>query len=340
MVPVLALLSLSPKFAQTLPAGWTKTVLTTEFTVYLPPGAKPDADNKKQPADYKTWIFSSGATVFQVALVPNYGKTEPGLSPDEVVAEFLSGILEESKKATIKRQRDITLNGWPGLEDLLALEMKEGGTFATLQRAYAVSGSLYSVSVMYAPELGRPSDAEPFLNTVDIAAAAKAGPLTTPGPTFSTFAPKGGGFSIGMPAKTESEELPLGKGDQKSVIYRYTATYGNRIYVANFVPFPDAAPEMTQDEKNQGMATLVDVVVKGMTAKTTGQAKTIKRGDLEFVTAEFARADGLVGRVEATTAQRRIYVTVMAYPSGHAGSPDIDAFFNSFQLLPPEPKSK
>ena len=340
MTAVLALLSPAALFAQASPVGWNKVVINKEVTVYLPPGAKPNADNKKQAADSQLWIFSLGATVFEVEVMPNYEKGEPGITPDRAMAEYISGTLQEAKRASIKRQRDITINGWPGLDDLLALEMKVEGNFAMLEKTYAVAGSLYSVSVMYASEFGRPASAEPFLNSLEIKAAAKAGPLTTPGPTFTPFAPTGGGFTIGMPSTPIEEEVPLSKGDKKSLLHRFTALYGNRAYIANYVAFPPEAPEMTQDEKNQILAMLVDTVVKGMEAKAVGQPTTIRHDDLEIVTVECARPDGVVCRVQATVAQRRIFVMVMACPAGHAGAPDIDTFFNSFKLLPPAPKSK
>src|SRR5579862_4940028 len=230
MVSLLAVLLPGLLLLQEPPAGWSKTILAPGLAISLPPGVKPDPDNKKQQAGFKMWSYSAGPAVFQVQLMADYEKSEPGVTPDRIAVEYLSGILGESKKATVKRQRDIVLNGWPGLDDLLSLDLKDQGSFAMWVRTYVVAGSLYSVSVMYAPEFGRPATAEPFLNSLSLEGAAKPGPLTSPGPTFTTFAPKGGGFSIGMPATPTQDELPTGTGPGKSILHRFKATYGNRVY--------------------------------------------------------------------------------------------------------------
>src|SRR5579863_10417879 len=101
-----------------------KIAVTTAVSVSVPANAKPDPDNKKQDPTYKLWAYLDGGVEYDIEVMPAIQKIEPGASPDRVVAEFVTGLIEDTENPTIRRQRDITLNGWLGIEALVSRTIK------------------------------------------------------------------------------------------------------------------------------------------------------------------------------------------------------------------------
>jgi hypothetical protein len=131
-----------------------------------------------------------------------------------------------------------------------------------------------------------------------------------------------------MPAKPELLELPIDVDPQKPTLPQFGAEYGNRTYMIGFASLPRAEyVEVIGPD-------IFDSVLIANQAKATRPPVLGSRDGTIFETLYFTTSD-YDGRVDVTTTGSRVYVITMFYPSGHAGSPDIDTFFNSFILLIP-----
>jgi hypothetical protein len=76
-----------------------------------------------------------------------------------------------------------------------------------------------------------------------------------------------------------------------------------------------------------------DDILNSLKSKPLNPTTPVIPGDQTFNTTQFTGPDGLGGRLDITAHGNRFYAVLMLYPVGHAGSPDIDAFFGSFKLV-------
>jgi hypothetical protein len=70
------------------------------------------------------------------------------------------------------------------------------------------------------------------------------------------------------------------------------------------------------------------------------KSSSFTRDGQDYLTCEFVMTDVTDGRLDTTVFDGRVYTIVMIYPTGHAGSGDIDEFFNSFHLVARPPAAE
>ncbi|HLK15227.1 MAG TPA: hypothetical protein VKT78_10510 [Fimbriimonadaceae bacterium] len=314
--------------------------LAPGLSVKVPAKASADPDNKSQDPKYKTWRFDTEGASYIVSTLPNYQKEDPGTPADQELAAYVGGVVQEFEHPVFKRQRDALLNGWPGLEDVLEVGIKGIGRLAVRLRVFAIAGSLYAVMVEYSPQSGLPAGAESYLASLTVKDAETPGPLKFAGPLFTPFSPEGGGYTIAMPSTPKPEAQSIGEGKQKTTGHRYIARFGNRIYVAGYALVPEFLPDPGQGERNDAMITTARATLKAIGGKEAGQPRTVAIGGIDFVQIDFTGPGVLAGKVESSLVDRRFLVAWVAYPAGHAGSPDIDTFLNSIVVQPPDKKKQ
>jgi len=192
---------------------------------------------------------------------------------------------------------------------------------------------MYELLESYPTAKGRPNGSEVFLNSLELTPAPPPGPLKVAGPVFETFAPPGGGCSLSMPAKAKPFTTPAADGSEAGFT-QYIAEYGDRVYMLGFVTLPK---ELNSESITP---TIFEQLLIAFDGKRQAPPTPSTTNRMQMQTLFFTRPDGDVGRADVTTSGHRAFAVIMLYPPGHAGSPDIDTFFNSFKLLPPEPKTK
>lgn len=312
IVSLVGLIAVAPAQA------WRKIELSPHLKVSLPSTAVPVGPPKTE-AGARVWTFMDRHATYLVESYTGKTKDELAMTPDAVLEATIEGICEPAGNPMIKKQRDILLNGWPGLEDVI---VDDSGALSV--RVLFVEKTTYTLAVVYPPSNGRPAGAETFLNSLTIVPPPPAGPQKSPGPTFQPFAPPGSDFEIGEPSKPEPEKITLESG---AFLYRYSATYGNRTYVAAYTDaLRDAPSGVLRDSVR-------DEILDALKAKPVKPPDQVTRGNLTFDNVEFTADKGLGGRVNVTEKGRRVYALMVVYPVGHAGSPDVDAYLDSFKLL-------
>lgn len=333
MVNLIAVFAVGAHLRQ-LPSGWHKVELSASISVALPETAIPTeakpADGFKLPPGEKLDHFEyiNGKTSYVIGANTFTADEMKEITPDQVLANAVRGASHGLAASTIKRQRDITLNGWPGIEFMLSGDETSGQS-----RVYLIGRTMYQLLEVYPTAKGRPDGVDTFLGSFSLRPAPTRGPLAMPGPAFTTFAPTNSKCSISMPGKAELLLSPAADGS-KAAFAQYLARYGNRVYMLGFVDMPKEPGDETTRLK------IIGQMLLGFDGTQNEAPKTESRGSLTFDRVFFTLPDGGVGRGEIAIAAHRAYAVIMLYPPGHAGSPDIDTFFSSFKILEPEQKTK
>lgn len=315
------------------PAGW-KALNVDGFHALLPSGAVPDKDNKKSSSGGLVWSFTLGSLSYEVDVITLDRKAAPDLTSDRAEAGFEAQCLENLRgmgEASLKRQRDIVVNGRVGLEFMISVALDKSSHIINFSRCFMVGDKIYSGSVAYLAESGRPPTAEQFLNSLAVDGDIDVDTHRTAGPTFSTYSPGGHNFQLSFPAKPKESKTPL-KTNPPSDRTDVVAIYGNRTYGIFVVPVPKSAGDPTQGQKNEALAGLVQEMLHEFEAKPVGSPTTLKVNDIETVRSQFTMEDGVGGEVRTAYVDHCVCMLFMIYPNAHGGAADIDSFFNSFKL--------
>lgn len=299
---------------------WKRIALSPHVSMSIPPGAVAIDPGTPAPKDTKLWAFFDGHAAYLAMIWTASSKEDLEDPPDQALAAAIAGLGSSMEKPMIKSQRDILVNGWPGLEDLIVSEGKQ----ATLVRVFYLGKQGIMMGVSYVPTHGRPATSDVFFSSLKITPVTASGPLKTAGPTFEPLQPKGADFTIGMPSKAETSQ---DMGSSGATLYEFLARYGNRTYMTGYLDFPVSM------EARAAVAAARHDCLYAAKAKVLKEAEDVKRGEQTFSTMDFTAPNGMGGRLDITTREHRVYVMLMLYPVGHAGSPDIDAFFSSFKLV-------
>ncbi|HLK14208.1 MAG TPA: hypothetical protein VKT78_05335 [Fimbriimonadaceae bacterium] len=293
-------------------AAFEQVAVSPTITVSLPKSATPLKADAPDPS-MKLWSYTDGTASYIVSTHPLTDEELAKATPDMILGNSVLGACGSMSHPNIKLHRDVLLNGWPGVETLIVSDNK----YASAMRSFVVGKSLYMLCETYAATSGRPDGVDTFLGSLVISPAPAAGPLETPGPVFKAFAPEDGKLSILMPATPKKSETAMPGWD---------AQYGDRFYTVGYLDMPADAPAPAE-----ALPLIKQKLIEGMKAKAT-KSSTFTRDGLEFNSTEVSISELCAGRIDLGLSGGRLYVVMMIYPTGHAGSKDIDTFFNSFKV--------
>lgn len=323
--PVLVWLVLGSLSARQ-PGTWTSHKSADGLTFAVPASAKPIDLGRPEDSNgerTETQAYIDGTTTFLATFTTKKPDASDKATPDQALADFFAGFASHVEPFVVRQQRDLLLQGWPGLEDLVVSR----GKSAVWSRIYLVGTTSACLVCGYPATGGRPDSAEKFLQSLVIPKAS-IGPATKAGPTFAPFTPEGAGFTVGMPHTAKVEELPSGG----TILHRYTARYGNRSYSASYMALPPEFSKLSGAQQTSALTVLLDHAVTGLDAKPVGTPKSVVHDGLSFLGVDCRTDDGIAGRVEAAMHGGKGYALVAVYPLGHSGAPDLTEFFASFQL--------
>jgi hypothetical protein len=302
---------------------WQTIPVAKGWTVEIPKGMTELKVAPEKGVKSSGRAFTDGDAIYTVTIA----STSSGKSADKSISDVVTNICHTLSPATVKFQRDVLLNGWPGLENVI---LGHDDT-AVCMRTYDIDGTIYRLGVGYTSDSGRPDTSERFLTSLKGNSVAP-GPLITPGPVFQSFQPPTQSFSIFMPGTPRVEDEKITAAGPNTVSHRYLAEYGNRVYIAGYVDLESDVSKASEGDQVKLLTLLLDHAASGLNAKPDGPPKPVTRNGVVFQFINAYTSDGVAARIEATLEGNRGFAAVMVFPYGHAGSSDIEQFFNSFKL--------
>jgi len=306
--------------------AWKHVAVSSAISVTLPLDVSPMTADQGNVPGQRVWWYAGRDATYSVSSRPLAEKDMAKTTPDLVLGTAVIDACNSLLWPHVKLQRDIMLNGWPGLDVLIVDDFGP----AQAMRMYVVGQSLYTLCETYSRAIGRPAGVDKFMNSLVLNPAPSVGPLRTPGPTFTTFEPEGGRFSVGLPAAPK----PLLTDPKIKPWNHFETQYGDRYY---FVAYDDVPPDAPSNTDFQAM--LQHAYLHGIHGKLLKHSSFVRDGQ-EYSTSEFTVTELLNGRLDTAIVAGRAYLVVMIYPTGHAGSKDIDEFFGSFRVAATAPFSE
>lgn len=303
--------------------AWRHVAVSSAITVSLPPDVSPITADQGNVPGQRIWSYAGSDATYLVSSRPLAEKELTSTTPDLILGKVAVDTCNSFLLPNIKLQRDILLNGWPGLEALIVDDFGP----AQAMRMYVVGKTLYTLSETYSKAIGRPAGVDKFMNSLILSPAPSLGPQLTPGPTFTKFEPEGGRFAVELPAAPK----PLLTDPNIKPWNHFETQYGDRYYLVAYSDIPPGAPSNADFR-----ALLQRAYLHGIQGKQLKSSSFVRDGQ-EYSTSEFTLTGVLNGRLDMTVVGGRAYLVSMFYPTGHAGSKDIDEFFNSFRVVAPTP---
>ena len=300
--------------------AWKFVPVSPGITVTLPPDASPITLDQGNAPGQRVWSYAGSDATYRVCSRPLAQAELASTTPDLILGKAVIDACRLCLLPWIKLQRDILFNGWPGLE---AVVVDDFGP-AQAMRTYVVGKTLYTLSETYSRTIGRPVGVDTFLTSLVLTPRPPAGPQRNPRPSFTTFQPPDGRFSIGMPATPTPMPAKMHTRKTSTPQHDFAATYGNRYYVTAYFDLPPDAPA-----ESEVRATVLRDFLHG-DRKRLLKTSTFTRDGHEYSSVEISGMEQMGGRVDITVVGSRVFLVTMFYPTGHAGSKDIEAFFGSF----------
>ncbi|MEZ0327232.1 MAG: hypothetical protein ACAH95_15140 [Fimbriimonas sp.] len=308
-----------------LAQGWKTHTIADGLSMTLPsPPITMDVKIEDNPGA-NTWasIHPDGSSI-----IIGYFPIQPSqkeMPRDELMAAFLSGHLEGDIE--LVKQRDIALNGWPGLEYVT----KEEDT-PVLSRLYVTGKSMYYVAVTSETEKGIAPIAQKIFASLKFPSSMAKGPELKPGPTFTPFS-LSDSVKIGFPKEPKKEKIPMPENELKLVMDRSSTSYGNRVFAAGVVQIPD---DKMDEVASESLAPILGSVNEELVTSLKGKplvTRSYKLGGVEVMSQTFLSGDKFLwGRVDTFLHGKRVYTVFTFLPAAAKAGPEVEEFFKSIQI--------
>lgn len=310
-----------------LQGAWKTYTLGPGFQVDMPtPPQANSSGGRDMGKDGGVWVSMHQARNTVVFGYEGIKPNEP-TPPDIILRNAVMGATD-GMRAKLTAQRDILLEGWPGVE--FRVSNAEG--LYGIGRTYIVPGGIAQLIVAGTSEKALDAPATKYFASLKLPAAIGKGALKIAGPEFKPHPIPRTSLKINFPKppKEETSEFP---GPPKMTMYRHTADYMNRMFMVMTMELPEETMNTMDPEGLEAFfGQLHDSTVEaagGIKAQTAPG----KLGEREVRRTTFWPANGLgYCRLDSFIVGRRVFVLVAAVPAPLSKSPEIDAFFNSAQL--------
>jgi hypothetical protein len=270
------------------------------------------------------WVGITSAAVYVTALEVVYEKDLKDAPPMRALAMFVGGVLEP--KGVLRSQRDILLNGWPGLE----IEYTDGADRSRF-RAYVLGNTIFQAGVGWPDGKPAPAEADRFLSSMLTPDKLGRGPQKTVGPEFAVHELPGGKISLRLPGTPDTSHVETQWPTAKVVVTRHVAGYGDRVFSCAYLDVPDEAIQELVDDEDAILEKLTDEMLSATPAKGRKLAKRTM-GKINVLTAT-AKIKYLTMRADTFRRGNRIYTVYMVAPEFLVNGDEGKAFFDSIKLL-------
>jgi hypothetical protein len=290
----------------------------------------PAAPNKLPAEGTKVWqvkVPGQGVYIIGAFSVKEKGKQPP---TDQLLAAMAAGTVSSSGGRVVE-QRDLVLQGWPGLE--IKIRSAEGG-FTSWTRNYVVKEMGFQVCAVSV----RPDGQMPGMKAVfdSVRLPGGVGPVKVAGPEFLPFTFPDTGVSVMLPGTPKTSLEPMPGNPYGLSLHVATTDYGNRTYFFAYEDVPDAAKEeVTPERLPQTLDGMNQEMIAGVKGKLVKRSTYTLHG-ISIKSAEFTAPEDGYGRVASFYSEGRIYILLVTVPGALKGAPELATFFGS--IKPPAAK--
>lgn len=306
-------------FALTLQAPLWKVHPAGEVATFLAPGVMKES---KLPDDsyfkgQQEWVAIRGRKSFSFFVSQD---KDSDATPSETLAKGLHSFGPAVQSIT--SLKDITVSGWP------AIAFRMDADFGIMEgRIVAFNHKMVMAFASYPPAgPGKPGEIDTFLGSVRI---KNSGPMVKPGPTMSRFALADSGLSLLLPHMPKSEAISPSSDPDSSVMHRFQAVHGLRVFMAMYMDYPASAPDPDENELADAERGITADLVAGMKATVDSQ-KPGPIGKYSALITTF-HMQGAAGKIAVFSLGRRFIALVFAAPKVYANPEVENAFLNSLE---------
>ncbi len=322
----LALLGLMPlnAEAQVLHPKWSLYALGG-FSVALP--SEPISQTAPNlPEGFRSWSALMDATSYVFSLNP-IRTADQSAPPDALLAQCVSGILS-SREAFITGERDLLLDGWPGVEIRYRIAPNTDGRL----RAFVVKNQILNLVVTHPLGSVEPDGATKFFGSAALPSDVEKGTLSQPGPTIEKFDLESSGFTARVPKGVRSATQKIGEGAAAVNMHRFATAFLNRVYMGVVIDPPAGASIDLDGDVTGKPAQAVNASIAslfGQKITKTGAKETTLGKDW---TADFDLGHALTGHLETYIRNNHTYSLLAIVPGSMILSEEVKGFFDSATL--------
>lgn len=288
------------------------------FSLVAPAPVKRADSEPGTPKGARYWSAATAEGGFAIYVQTLSEAEVASTPPDQVLAAMAAGLIQSGR---IESQRDLVLNGWPGIE----VEYSE----ATLKgrfRGYAVGKNLFGAVALWSKDAKEPNAVKPYLDSMSMSAKLGRGPQKKAGPDLGLYKLEGAGMSVKLPALPVRSETHF--GPRQILMIRFASRYGNRSFVAMYADLPEEPGQEIAGHERE----ILDAVTAEMIEASKGSARqdrVMTRGSVEVLstTAQIAPNGSL--RIDSFFKGKRLYSLLAVGPTGYATSDEVKEIFDS-----------
>ncbi len=226
-------------------------------------------------------------------------------------------------RGTLVGQRDILLQGWPGLAT--TVRMDDGLTLVA--RTFRTKDCVVQLGVTFFTARGRPAKIDRFLNSLKLPGE---GDLKEPGATLTRYPLGESGLSALFPGPPQLTETPMGKGAKTATLFAYSADYALRTFSVAYLDIPTTEESHSDDELDKARYDLTEEILAGLEGKK-GKQTNEKIGEGQGLLTEFTVHNDEKGRILVYFLGARVVILFEMAPRGYEVPKSIEAFLHSVQ---------
>lgn len=288
--------------------------------VPIPLNKSPKAFKDPGMTTVELWAGLDGVTSYLVT-VGHLRDPEKTKTP-QLFSASAAGLISGGK-GTLIGQRDLLLQGWPGL----ATTVRGDDGLSLAGRTFRTKDCFVQIGVTFLTAAGRPPAADRFLNSLKLPGE---GDLKEPGPVLSRYPLGESGLSAIFPSPPELKETPMGKGAKTATLFAYSADYALRTFSVAYLDIP-TTEKHTDDEADKARYDLTDEIVAGFGGKK-GKQMDENIGEEQGLLTEFTVQNDEKGRVLVYLLGARVVIVLEIAPRGYEVPKSIEAFLHSVQV--------
>jgi hypothetical protein len=271
---------------------------------------------------FDLWVGIDGQTSYLIS-ISRYREPQKIGTPS-LFSASVAGLMD-GVKGKMVGQRDLVLQGWPGLAT--TLRSADGLTMAV--RTFRTQDLVIQFGGMFLTARGRPPKLDRFLNSLKL---PEQGELKEPGAALTRYPLGESGLSALFPEAPQMEEIAMGNRTKTVPMFAYKAEYARRAFSVAYLDIP-SDKEPSDAELDKGRYDFTELILSLFKAKKGKQAdKTV--GDIQGLFTEYTIADEAEGRIFICFLGTRVVVLSDMAPCGYDAPKTIETFFKSLQTAP------